>query len=161
MLCLGFGKSAFMTTVLLAISKTDREVFTNIIKMLYPNHPKQKFFPISYYITSIGQQDYPFGWVKIEDSNESAYELEYELPNYNSTQLKKDNLIQGVLIERGSPAIVKISVDGVTVNLKANNLSKYEQMNNTILEVGNIYTFQITAIKETIIKDMKIVSHAE
>ncbi len=132
MLCLGFGKSVFMNTVLLAISKTDREVFTNIIKMLYPNHPKQKFFPISYYTTSIGQQDYPFGWVKIEDGNVDNYKEESS-QSYSENELRSGEPIEAIVKKQGKPrSTVAINIDGVERLFEVCGTKDFLRNNNTL-----------------------------
>lgn len=155
--CIGFGKSIFVNTVLLAIRTLDWDAFTNVVKVLHANHPKAKYFPISNYTTSIDSKDYPLGWVKITDVNKNTYQVEYDLPNFEIANLKSGETIQGVLIERGSPSKVQVSIDGVTQTINANGLSKFEKHNNVTLQIGTIHSFQIAAIKENIIKDMKFI----
>ena len=155
--CIGFGKSIFVNTVLLAIRQMDWNTFTNVVKILHANHPKAKYFPISYYTTTINSKDYPLGWVKITDTNEDAYKADYDLPDFKSINLQKDDTIQGVLIERGAPSKVQVSIDGVTQTINANGLSKFEKQNNVTLQIGTIYSLQIVAIKENIIKDLKFI----
>jgi CRISPR/Cas system CSM-associated protein Csm5 (group 7 of RAMP superfamily) len=156
-MCVGFGKSIFLNTVLLAIRKSNSEMFTNIVKVLHSNHPKAKYFPISYYTANIKGKDYPLGWLKITDTNEDAYKEDYDLPSFNSTELRKDDIIKGVLIERGSISKVEVSIDGTKQVVNANGLPKFEKMNNTTIPVGKICDLQIVAIKDNLIKDLKIV----
>ncbi len=157
MLCIGFGKSIFLNTTMMAISKLDREVFRNIVKNLYPNHPANKYFPISYYMTSIDQKDYPLGWIKICDENESLYVEKFDLPDYKMESLKNEDEIQGVLTEKGLLPKVNVSLNGTVHSLNTSGLSRYEKMNDIVTEIDKLYTFQIVAIKDNIIKNIKIV----
>lgn len=118
--CIGFGKSVFMNTVLLAIRLLNCDIFTDIIKILHPRHPQAKYFPISNYTTSINSKDYPLGWVKITNINKN-------LPDFELSNLNQGDTIQGALIERGSSPKVQISINGAKQIIHANGLSKYEK----------------------------------
>ncbi len=155
--CVGFGKSVFLNTVLLAIRTLNWGTFTNVIKILHANHPKAKYFPISNYTTTVDSKDYPLGWVKITDTNEDAYQVEYELPNFELVSLKPGDTIQGVLTKRGTPSKVQVSIDGVTETINASGLAKFEKHKDVTLQVGTIHSFEIIVIKENIIKDLKFV----
>lgn len=155
--CIGFGKSTFTNTILLAIKSMDKKAYKNYIKVLHPSHPDHYNFPISYYTTTINSKDYPLGWVRITDVNKDAYQVAYDLPNFELVNLKQGDTIQGALIERSSPSKVEISIDGVKQIFNANGLSKFEKHNNVTLQIGTIHSFQIVAIKENIIKDLKFI----
>ena len=155
--CIGFGKSIFMNTVLLAIRIQDEGIFTNIVKILHASHPKAKYFPFSYYTTSIDSKDYPLGWIKITDINKDAYQRECDLPDFKRANLEKDSIIQGVLLERKPQPKVQVSIDGVKQTINANGLSRLEKESGVIPQIGATCSLQITAIKEGEIKDIKII----
>lgn len=155
--CIGFGKSIFMNTVLLAIRMQDKDIFTNIVKILHASHPKAEHFPFSYYATSIDSQDYPLGWVKITDVNKDAYQQKYDLPNFERANLEKDSIIRGVLLDREPQPKVQVSIEGVKQTINASGLSKFEKRNGVALQIGTICSFQIVAIKDGVIKDIKII----
>ena len=136
--CIGFGKSIFVNTALLAIRIKDKCIFTNIVKILHASHPKAKYFPFSYYATSIDSQDYPLGWVKITDINKDAYQQKYDLPNFERANLEKDSIIQGVLLELNPIPKVQVSVDGEKQYLNANGLSKLKKESGVIPQIGTI-----------------------
>ena len=155
--CIGFGKSIFMNTALLAIRMQDKDIFTNIVKILHASHPKAEHFPFSYYATSIDSKDYPLGWVKITDINKDAYQREYDLPDFKRANLEKDSIIQGVLLERKPQPKVQVSIDGVKQTINANGLSRLEKESGVIPQIGATCSLQITAIKEGEIKDIKMI----
>lgn len=155
--CIGFGKSIFMNTALLAIRMQYKDIFTNIVKILHASHPKAEHFPFSYYATSIDSQDYPLGWVKITDINKDAYQRECDLPDFKRANLEKDSIIQGVLLELNPIPKVQVSVDGEKQYLNANGLSKLKKESGVIPQIGTICSLQIVAIKEGVIKDIKFI----
>lgn len=154
---IGFGKSIFLNTVMMALNKTNRDAFRNMVRVLHPHHPANKYFPISYYIASIDSKDYPLGWIKITDENEKAYKEKIDLPDYKIEDLHEGDEIGGVLIERGSMGKVQISLNGVPQTVNANGLSKYEKQHSQTLKIDHLYSFQISVIKDSIIKEIKII----
>lgn len=169
LLCIGFGKSVFLNTLMMTFpynvkSKKENseeidpdDVIRNVVRILHPYHPANKYFPISYYTTEIDSVEYPLGWIKITDKNIKLDEVDYELENYNSSGLKKGDEINGILISRDAPVKVQLMINSEKKNLNANGLSKYEKFNDRILMVGESCQLQVVSIKDGIIKDLKFV----
>lgn len=122
MICIGFGKSIFLNTVMMALpyhkrgddedkSRPDPEdVIRNVVRILHPYHPANKYFPISYYTTNVKGKEYPLGWLKITNTNEAAY-IEKPKNNYTEEELKSGNPLEAVFIRLGKPhSIVSICV---------------------------------------------------
>ena len=50
-----------------------------------------------------------------------------------------------------------MSIEGVKQTINASGLSKFEKRNGVALQIGTICSFQIVAIKDGVIKDIKII----
>lgn len=157
LICLGSGKGVYKSTVLLAIRKYYEHEAMNFQTEFAPLivNIKEKFEDFPNSVSHINKL--PLGWIKISDSNLSLYKENIKVPTYKTEFLKAKQQINGILVEKGVPAKVQISLDGEIQLINASGMTKYEKMNKENLFVGKMYTFEIVAIKDNLIKDIKFI----
>lgn len=144
-LCLGFGKSIFLNTVLLAIRKQFSEVFEYIaILLTRSKHPRPNEFPFSHYCVSIKNKDTPIGWIKISDTNNTEKNIAHTI-----SALKVGEKVDGILFKVSNPSKVKIILDGKETEVNANGIKKIQPP----LAEGEKCKIEIKCIKDGIIKD--------
>lgn len=147
---LGFGKSFLQTTITLLLDNEMKKYLLSLNK----NASDKKIAPKTFYMNEEG---YPLGWIKVTDENEMAYKEKIDLPDYKIENLHEGDQIKGILLEKGFVGSVQISLNGVAQEVKANGLSKYEKFKNIVLKVDQLYLFQIRVIRNSIIKEIKII----
>lgn len=147
---LGFGKSFLQTTIALLLDDGMKKRLLSLNK----NASEKKVAPKTFYMNEEG---YPLGWIKITDENETAYKEEIDLPDYKIENLQEGDQIKGVLIEKGSVGTVQVSLNGVIQTVNAIGLSKYKKQHSQTLKIDHLYSFKISVIRDSIIKEIKII----
>jgi CRISPR type III-A-associated RAMP protein Csm5 len=158
--CLGFGKSYLINSVALAIKKTNEKFYEKIIAKAFV-HKKKKDkakehsknikkklllnFPTSFYFETSTNK--PLGWAVL-----SFFKKEI----VDTSSLKKNDSITGVLVERGMPSKVEILTTNGKQLCNVSNASKFEKEHSSLL-IGQKCKIQIVVIKDNLIKDSKFI----